>query len=225
MGYWLVILMATCAVAAVVLALAGERSLEPSAVLPRSSGSLRWLAVVGRGNGAAADWPASLRAVLPADVDGRIVAADGQTLQAVDPVVRRALADGNAEVVVFWVALADFLAGEALADHERALHDLLEWVRSRSVVPVVGGLPDLTTWTVADEAGLPRDELAGVVARWNAAIGRLVHASGGLPAELFELGEAELDEAEAIARCILPSLRRALILAHRRSAPAAPIPL
>jgi hypothetical protein len=222
MGYWLVVLMATCAVAATLLVVAAEWSPETRARRRRPNGSLRWLAVIGAEPGSATDWPAALRDGLPTDVEGEVVEAGSRTLRDIGPILEQSMDDRDVDVVVLWVALGDILAGVALEDHERSLHGLLDGVRSRGAVPVVGGVPDLTTWRVAEEAGLPPDELAGLIARWNAAIARVVHAAGGMVADLNDLDETGSKDAETIARHVLPPLRRALILAHRRTAAVGP---
>jgi hypothetical protein len=225
MGYWLVIAMAICAVIAVAIAAAAWQDRASGVVRRRARPGLNWLAVVGKESQASSGWPEPLRTALPLDVEGRVVAVSGQTLQDLRPTVDRALAKDEPNVLLIWTSLDDLLAGVALDEHEQALSDVLTELERHDVVPVVGGLPDLTTWSVAREANLPGDELTGLLARWNASIGRLVHASGGLFVDLSDLREPELQRAGAVAERFVTSLRRALVLAHRRSASAASLPV
>jgi hypothetical protein len=223
MGYWLVALMATCAAAATVLVLVAERSEEAHPKRQRRGGSLRWVAFAGKDADAAFDWFVALRASLPDQVAGQVVPAGDRTLGEIAPVLERALDEDDADVVVIWVAMADLLTGISLEDHERSLYAVLGRVRARQVIPVVGGVPDLATWRIAEETGLPGDELGALVTHWNAAIDRVVYAAGGLTVDLGQLDELGSHEPEEVARRFLPAVRRALVLAHRRADQIGPV--
>jgi hypothetical protein len=218
MGYWLVVAMAVCAVLAVIAVLAGDAQPEPVPPRRRARPALRWLAAVVTEGQAPADWPTSLRQALPPGVTGTVIELDGRALAARIAAIDAALTETGAGVLLVWCALDDLLAGVSLDEHEQTLQTLLDTTSRHAAVPVVGGLPDLTTWTVAREADLPLDELANLAIRWNASIGRLTHAAGGLFVDLSDLREAELTRDGAVAERFLTPLRRGLVLAHQRAA-------
>jgi hypothetical protein len=220
MGYWLVISMAFFAVLAVAIVLAVDRAPGSVSLPRRERTGLRWLAIVARDGQAPVGWPRPLLTALPLGVEGIITEFEARSLHGRCAAVDAALTETAPDVLVTWHALDDLMAGISLEEHEPALRQLLDTARRHGAVPVVGGLPDLTSWEVVRAAALPPDELAGVRSRWNASIDRLTDAADGLFVDLSDLRESDVSRVGAVAAHFLNPLRRALVMARHRSASA-----
>lgn len=239
MGFWIVMAMLACALAAVVVALAVERPESLTNERPRGHGAGRWLAVVAdRPDHAGGEWAERLAALLPPTVDRDIVHAPGSTLTALRPSIREHIAARQPNVLVVWTALDDVLAGTGLDEYELALNDLLASLGPAGIVAVVGNVPDLARLPGAVTAGLPAQELRQLAGRWNAAIARLAHHHGALVADVSDLapdrgaivqpdsldhnGALDMTTAAVVAERFLPVLRQALLDASHGLGDTAP---
>ena len=198
MGYWLVVAMLACAVAAVALALAADDgSGRPLPRVRRVGDQLVWAALgasdaTGHGtpNPARDNWVARLAAVLPADVVVRNFGVSGSHLaDARRDQLPRALT-ASPDVVSCWLVVNDLLSGVPLSAYERDLAALLTALRDAGCRVVLGNVPDLSRvpalGAVADQATLLRLSAE----HWNAAIARLAFAFGAELVDLFAEGEA-----------------------------------
>jgi hypothetical protein len=233
MGFWILMAMLACALIAVVVALAIERSDTATKAPPRGDGSLRWLAVVAeRSDSPSRDWAGQLADLLPPTVEPQIVHAPGPTLTALQPSIQVEVAARAPNVLLMWTALDDVLNGVSLSDYELTLGQILASLDDAGIAAVVGNVPDLTRLPGAVGAGLPEQELRDLTDRWNAAIARLAHHHGALVADLSELAPIlgtnarpaaiDLDGIQGsttddqVAGRFLPVLRHALVSARRR---------
>jgi hypothetical protein len=233
MGYWILMAMMVCALAAVIIAVAIEHTVPAGRRRPSRDGAIRWLAVVSdRQDDRTANWAEHLERAVPDSVQPTIVTVSGPTTADLRAPVAQAVAERNPDVVLLWTSFDDVLAGVPLNDHEIALDTLLAALGGAGATAVIGNVPDLSRLPGTDGAGLPTDELRLLADRWNASIARLVHHHGALIADLRDLVPSapgsewpiEIDARAAgpvatpatIADRFLPVLRQALVGARRR---------
>ena len=200
MGYWIVVAMLACAVAAVAAALVAEPLAEPaaeresSARPPRAADPdrpLRWVAMgasdaagFGTADPARLNWVALIAADLPARVRTRNLAVPGSTLaDARREQLPDALAS-EADVVSLWLVVNDVLAGVPLGAYERELAGTLRALREAGCEVVLGNLLDLSRLPSLLAAGFDPAALRGLVQRWNASIARLAAAHGATLVDL-----------------------------------------
>lgn len=197
MGYWLVVAMLACAIAAVILALAAdEAGSHPRRRVRRVGDPLVWAALgasdtTGHGtpNPARDSWVARLAAVLPADVVMHNFGVSGSYLaDARREQLPRALTT-SPDVVSCWLVVNDLLGGVPLSAYERDLAALLAALRHAGCRVVLGNVPDLSRipalGAIADQATLLRLSAE----HWNAAVARLAFAFGAELVDLFAEGE------------------------------------
>ena len=198
MGYWIVVAMIACAIAAVVAAIANDDSRPRPRPNPGRARSVVWAALgasdaTGEGTPEPAtdNWVARLAASLPAVTVHNFGVSGSRLADARRDQLPRALAT-SPDVVSFWLVANDLLAGVPLPAYERDLAAVLDALVAADCRVVLGNLPDLARGPALGAAADQATLLRLTVMHWNAAITRLATAHGAEVVDLFALGR-ELD--------------------------------
>lgn len=223
-GYWLVIALVACAIAAVLVAAAGMRDAPPTtARRPPVLVALGASDALGEGAPSPQEdnWVARLAAELTPDVDVRNLAVGGSTLATVRRDRLSIAVSARPDVVVCWLAVNDLITGVALNAYERDLDALLSALAHSGSVTVLGNVPDLGRLPFLAHNPEEADEARRAAIRWNAAIARIAAAHGVQLVNLFDESLAPADFGPdgfhpspaghvKLAARFLPPVRRAL---------------
>ena len=235
-GYWVVVAMVACALAAVLVAGAaeGDTASRPSERDRAGRRRLVWAALgasdaTGEGTPDPAhdNWVARLAAALPPDVVVHNYGVGGSTLaEARRDQVPAALA-AEPDVVTCWLVVNDLAAGVPLPTYEQELSALLTTLTAAGCRVIVGNVPDLGRIPALSGGPDHLTALRLTAEHWNAAIARLAAAHGAEVVDLFDepAGAADFGpdgfhpspagHARLAAR-FRPAVERALVAARAR---------
>lgn len=209
MGYWIVIAITACAVAAVIVVTASQapdRLQEPATDPSRPI----VIAALGASDATGAgtldpereNWVAQLAADLPADVVVHNFGVGGSWLSdAYEVQVPGALAV-EPDIVIIWLIVNDMTQGESLDTYAEMLELLLTEVAQPGRSVLLGNAPQL--WDLPAFTGGPDDldELQREVERWN---GRLAQVAAEHGVTIIDLSRNQVDSEDISADGFHPS--------------------
>lgn len=193
-GYWLVLALVACALAAVVAASVDDAR-SPS------SGRRSVVAILGAsdalGEGtpdpARDGWVGRLAVGLPRDVVIRNLAVGGSSLAAARRDQLPAVLSAAPDVAVCWLVVNDLITGVDLTSYERDLDAVLAELAGAGSAVIVGNVPDLGRLPFLAGSSQKAEEARRAAIRWNAAIGRGATARGAHLVDLFDESIAPTD--------------------------------
>lgn len=207
MGYWIVVGMIVCAFGMVIIALSadvasipdpkdedGRRNPESDRDAPKRSQSemlIRWTALVP--TGIAQPWPVHTDAAVwgPRPT---IVALSDPSIAGIRSAVMSFPDSALPHIVSMQVGLVDLLSGTARGTFIAELTDVLDLLRRRNVVAVVGDIPDLSRLVVPGRETFNPDSLRRLTEDWNTEISRSTQTFGADLVDLFDVPLAETSE-------------------------------
>lgn len=226
-GYWLVLALLACAVAAVVVSAGGTGDARLG-----SADRALVLAVLGASDALGEGtpdpqrdaWVAQLGPALPRNVGVRNLAVGGSTLASARRDQLPLAAAARPDAVVCWLVVNDILTGVDLLAYERDLNTVLSALKATGSAVVVGNAPDLGRLPSLASNPSEADEVRRSAIRWNAVIARVAAAHGVRLVDLFDDSLAPADVGpdrfhpspvghSKLAARFLPAVERALGIA------------
>jgi len=207
MGYWIIVGMIMCAFGMVIIALSvdvesipartggdARRKSESDREAQENSPSkvfVRWTAFVP--SGIARPWPAQIDA---ADWGARptMVALSDPSIAGIRSAVMNLPVSDSPHIVSMQVGLDDLLSGASRDTFLDVLSDVLQLLRFRNVVAVVGDIPDLSRLSLPGGETLTHDSLRRLAEDWNAEISRTVRTIDSALVDLFDVPLTETFE-------------------------------
>ena len=195
-GYWIVIAMTACAIAAVIVVTAVE---APDRVQLANANPTETIVIAALGASDATgegtrdpkreNWVAQLAAQLPADVAVHNFGVGGSWLSgAYEEQLPSAVAT-EPDIVIAWLIVNDLTQGESLDDYAETLDLLLADLSQPGRPILLGNAPQI--WELPAFTGDPEDtdELRREVARWNACLAKVAKKHG---ATIVNLGQNQV---------------------------------
>jgi lysophospholipase L1-like esterase len=195
-GYWIVIAMTACAIAAVIVVATTQ---APDHLQEAGTGANRPIVIAALGASDATgegtrdpereNWVAKLAAQLPADVTVHNFGVGGSWLSgAYEEQLPSAIAT-EPDIVIAWLIVNDLTQGESLDDYAATLDLLLTDLAQPGRPILLGNAPQI--WDLPAFTGDPEDidELQEEVDRWNAC---LAEVAAKHKATIVDLGQNQV---------------------------------
>lgn len=176
-GYWIVIALTACAVAAVIVVATTE---APDRLQEAGTAATRPIVIAALGASDATgegtrdpereNWVAQLAAQLPADVSVQNFGVGGSWLSGAYEEQRPSAVAIEPDIVIGWLIVNDLTQGESLDDYAETLDLLLADLSQPGRPILLGNAPQI--WDLPAFTGDPEDidELQEEVDRWNARL-------------------------------------------------------
>lgn len=207
MGYWIIVGMIVCAFGMVIIALTAdaastpsrsdtdkETTPEPVGEAPERSRTpvgVRWTAFVP--TGIARPWPVRVDAAMWG-VCPTVVALSDPSIMGIRSAVSNFPESRSPHIVSMQVGLDDLLSGTPRDSFINDLSAVLDLLRLRNIVAVVGDIPDLSRLSVPGGETMSPDDLRRLTEDWNVAISHRARALDAVFVDLFDVpfaGDAE----------------------------------